>query len=194
MPLPTRGEALGLLHEWVASGSLRRHMYATEAAMRAYARRHSAEEELYGLTGLLHDFDYERFPDEHPHPGVRELARLGYPDELLHAVLAHPYPHRSETPPQTLLARTLRACDEMTGLVTAAALIRPSKSLYDLETASVMRRFKDRAFAAGIDREEVRENVAELGMGLREHARIVLEAMREIAPELGLEGEIRPAR
>lgn len=191
MPAVSRPAALSLMHQWVESESLRRHMYAVEAAMRAYARKSGADEELYGITGLVHDFDYEKRPDEHPVPGAAVLAELGYPDELVHAVLAHGYPARSDVPPQTDLDRTLRACDEVTGLITAAALVRPSRSLSDLEAKSVMKKFKDRAFAAGVDREEVTHSAQELGIDLKDHIQFVIESMRGIADELGLGGAER---
>ncbi len=186
--LPPRSAALALLHEYVESESLRRHMYAVEAACRAYARKFGEDEELYGLTGLVHDFDYEKRPDAHPLPGAEILREQGYPEELVHAVLAHGYPTRTNVQPQTLLDRTLRACDEITGLITAAALVRPSRSVMDLEAKSVLKKFKDRAFAAGVDREELAEAAEQLGVDLREHIQFVIEAMREVAPELGLEG------
>jgi predicted hydrolase (HD superfamily) len=187
MPLPTRDQALALMHEWVESESLRRHMYAVEAACRAYARRWGEDEELFGIAGLLHDFDYERHPDEHPLPGVEVLRARGYPAPLLHAVLAH-YTARTGVAPETLLDRTLHACDEITGLVTAAALVRPSRSVADLEAKSVLKKMKDRAFAAGVDREEVRRAAGELGVDLAEHVAFVIAAMREVAPALGLAG------
>ena len=177
------------MHEWVQSESLRRHMYAVEAAMRAYARRDGEDEELYGITGLVHDFDYERHPEEHPVPGAGVLREKGFPDEVVHAVLAHGYPARTDVAPETKLDRTLRACDEVTGLITAAALVRPSRSLGDLEAKSVLKKFKDRAFAAGVDREEVTHAAEELGVDLKEHVQFVIEAMREVAPSLGLAGE-----
>jgi putative nucleotidyltransferase with HDIG domain len=186
--LPPREESLALMHDHVRGESLRRHMYAVEAACRAYARRHGEDEELFGAAGLLHDFDYEEHPDEHPLPGARVLRERGYPEDLVHAVLAHGYPSRTDVRPETLLDRTLRACDEITGLVTAAALVRPSRSVMDLEAKSVLKKFKDRAFAAGVDREEVQHAVAELGVELKEHTQFVIEAMRGIAGELGLEG------
>jgi predicted hydrolase (HD superfamily) len=192
MPLPSREEALALMHEYVQSESLRRHMYSVEAACRAYARRFGEDEDLYGITGLLHDFDYERFPDEHPVPGTELLRERGYPDELVHAVLAH-YAPRTGVKPETLLDRTLYACDEITGLVTAAALVRPSKSVMDLEAKSVLKKFKDRAFAAGVDREEVQHAVAALDVDLKEHVQFVIEAMRGIAADLGLEGVEQPS-
>jgi predicted hydrolase (HD superfamily) len=159
-------------------------MYAVEAAMRAYARKFGEDEDLYGITGLVHDFDYEKRPDEHPLPGVEVLRENCYPEELVHAVLAHNEP-RTGVHPETLLDRTLRACDEVTGLITAAALVRPSRSLHDLEAKSVMKKFKDRAFAAGVDREEVASAVEELGVDLNEHVQFVIEAMRGISGDLG---------
>lgn len=185
--LPSRDDALALMHGHVQSESLRRHMYSVEAACRAYARRFGEDEELYGLAGLLHDFDYERYPDEHPIPGARMLRELGYPEELVHAVEAH-YAVRTGVQPVTRLDRTLRACDEITGLVTAAALVRPSRSVMDLEAKSVLKKMKDRAFAAGVDREDVRHAADELGVELAEHVAFVIHAMRGVAPALGLAG------
>ena len=180
------------MHEWVRSESLRRHMYAVEAAMRAYARKGGEDEELFGVTGLVHDFDYERHPEEHPVPGAEVLRERGFPEEVVHAVLAHGYPARTEVAPETSLDRTLRACDEVTGLITAAALVRPSRSVSDLEAKSVLKKFKDTAFAAGVDREEVRDSCEELGVDLAAHIQFVIEAMRTIAPELGLAGPEKP--
>lgn len=185
--IPTRADALALVHEYVTSESLRRHMYATEAACRAYARRFGEDEERFGLAGLVHDFDYERFPDEHPLRGVEILRGKGYPEEVVHAVQAH-YASKTGVEPTTLLDRTLHACDEVTGLITAAALVRPSRSVMDLEAKSVMKKFKDRAFAAGVDREEVRVAAEALGVDLKDHIQFVIEAMRGIATDLGLEG------
>ncbi|MDQ3604820.1 MAG: HD domain-containing protein [Gemmatimonadota bacterium] len=187
--LPSRAEVLALMHQYVESESLRRHMYAVEAACRAYARKYDEDEELYGLAGLIHDFDYEKRPDAHPLPGAEILRERGYPEELVHAVLAHGYPSRTNVAPETLLDRTLRACDEVTGLITAAALVRPSRSVMDLEAKSVLKKFKDRAFAAGVDRTEVTEAAEQLGVDLKEHVQFVIEAMRGVAPELGLSGE-----
>jgi predicted hydrolase (HD superfamily) len=162
-------------------------MLSVEAAMRAYARRMGEDEELFGITGLVHDFDYEKRPDDHPLPAAEMLREKGYPEKLVHAVLAHNAP-RTGVQPETLLDRTLRACDEVTGLITAAALVRPSRSLLDLEAKSVMKKFKDRAFAAGVDREDVSNGAAELGVELKDHVQFVIEAMREIAAELDLAG------
>jgi putative nucleotidyltransferase with HDIG domain len=185
--VPSREDALALVHEHVQSESLRRHMYAVEAACRAYARKSGADEHLYGLAGLVHDFDYERFPDQHPLPGVEMLRERGYPEEVTHAVQAH-YAARTGVQPESDLDRTLCACDEVTGLITAAALVRPSRSVMDLEAKSVLKKFKDRAFAAGVDREEVRHAVARLGVDLGDHVQFVIEAMRGVAGDLGLEG------
>lgn len=190
--IPTRDEALALVHEHVQSESLRRHMYSVEAACRAYARKFGEDEELFGLAGLVHDFDYERWPDEHPLPGVEILRERGYPDAVVRAVQAH-YAVRTGVQPESVLERTLCACDEVTGLVTAAALVRPSRSVMDLEAKSVMKKFKDRAFAAGVDREEVQHAVALLGVELKDHVDFVIHAMRGIAPALGLAGEEQPA-
>jgi putative nucleotidyltransferase with HDIG domain len=183
--LPSRADTLALMHEHVESESLRRHMYAVEAACRSYAREFGEDEELFGLAGLIHDFDYERWPEEHPLAGVEILRERGYPEELLHAVLAH-YAERTGVKPESLLDRTLCACDEVTGLVTAAALVRPSRSVMDLEAKSVMKKFKDRAFAAGVNREEVELAAKELGVDLKEHVQFVIGAMRGVAGTLGL--------
>ena len=185
--LPTREAALALVHEFVASESLRRHMYSVEAACRAYAERLGEDPELFGLTGLVHDFDYERFPGEHPVPGAAILRERGFPEPLVHAVLAH-FASKTGVQPETVLDRTLLACDEVTGLVTAAALVRPNRSVMDLEAKSVMKKFKDRAFAAGVSREDVQRGAELLGVELKEHVQFVIEAMRRVAPELGLEG------
>lgn len=186
--LPSRQQSLSLMHEYVDSESLRRHMYAVEAAMRAYARKFGEDEDLFGITGLMHDFDYEKRPDDHPLPGAEVLRESGYPEVLVHAVLAH-YSARTGVQPATLLDRTLRACDEITGLITASALVRPSRSILDLEAKSVVKKFKDKTFAAGVDREDVELATRELGVDLKEHIQFVIEAMRGIAPELGLAGD-----
>ncbi|HKP77121.1 MAG TPA: HD domain-containing protein [Longimicrobiaceae bacterium] len=185
--LPTRDDALALMHQHVQSESLRRHMYSVEAACRAYARRWGEDEEPYGLAGLLHDYDYEEHPDEHPLFGITELRERGYPEVVVHAILSH-YPTRTGVTPETKLERTLHACDEITGLVTAAALVRPSRSVMDLEARSVLKKMKDKAFAAGVDRDELRRAAEELGVDLAEHVQFVIEAMRSVAPELGLAG------
>ena len=185
--LPPRAEQLALMHEHVGSESLRRHMYAVEAACRAYARRWGDDEEAYGAAGLLHDFDYEAHPDQHPLAGVDVLRARGYPDEVIHAIQAH-YAARTGVHPESRLDHTLWACDEITGLVTAAALVRPSRSVMDLEAKSVLKKMKDKAFAAGVDRDEVRAAAQALGVELAEHVQFVIEAMRGVAADLGLAG------
>ena len=162
--------------------------------MRAYARKFGEDEELYGITGLVHDFDYEKRPDDHPLPGAELLREQMFPEEVVHAVLAHGYPERTDVEPRTRLDLTLRACDEVTGLITAAALVRPSRSVLDLEAKSVMKKFKDRSFAAGVDRDEVEHAVAALGVDLKEHVQFVIDAMRGVAGELGLEGPEDPSQ
>lgn len=189
--LPARDDALALLHEHVQGESLRRHMLSVEAACRAYARRWGEDEEAYGLAGLLHDLDYEETPDEHPLRAAEILRARGYPEEVVRAVLAH-YAKRTGVEPESRLERTLVACDEVTGLITAAALVRPSRSVNDLEAKSVMKKFKDKAFAAGVDRDEVRAAADALGVDLKEHVQFVIGAMRGVAGELGLAGEGSP--
>ena len=188
--IPTREEALALMHEYTASESLRRHMYSVEAAMRAYARKYGEDEHLWGLAGLIHDFDYERFPnearsstEEHPSSGVAILRERGWPDEILHAVLAHA--EHTGVEPESHMARTLRAVDELTGFVTACALVRPT-GISDLKSKSVKKKMKDRAFAAAVNRDEIRECTERIGEELTEHIDFVIDAMRSIADTLEL--------
>ncbi len=183
--MPTRDEALALLEEWVESASLRNHMKAVEAAVRFYARKFGEDEELWGLAGLLHDLDWEKYPEEHPLKAVEELRERGYPEEVVHAILAHRADFTG-VEPETLLDRTLYACDEITGLITATALMRPN-GIDDLKPKSVKKKFKDAAFARGVDREEVRRGTELLGVELDEHMQNVIDAMREVAGELGLD-------
>ena len=189
--LPSRDESLALMHAHVRSESLRRHMYAVEAACRAYARKWGEDEAAYGTAGLVHDLDYEAHPDEHPLRAAELLRERGYPEEVVRAVLAH-YAERTGVEPETRLDLTLRACDEITGLITAAALVRPSRSVADLEAKSVLKKMKDRAFAAGVDREEVRRAADALGVDFAEHVAFVIEAMRGVASELRLAGAPAP--
>jgi len=184
--MPSRQEALGLLEQWVANEGLRNHMKCVEVAVRSYARRYGEDEEQWGLAGLLHDLDWEKYPDEHPLRAVDELRKLGVAEPVLHAILAHRHDFTGVAP-ESLLDRTLLACDEITGLVTASALVRPT-GIDDLEARSVKKKMKDKAFAAGVDREEVRRGAELLGVDLTEHIQNVIEAMRSIAPELGLTG------
>ncbi len=182
--MPTREEALALLEQWVDNVGLRNHMKAVEAACRWYARQAGADEELWGTTGLLHDLDWEKYPETHPLKAVDELRRRGYPEEMLHAILAH-RPDYTHVQPTTPLDRTLSACDELTGMINATALVRPNK-IADLEPRSVKKKMKDPTFAAGVDREEVRRGSELLGIDLDQHIHNVIEAMKGIAPELGL--------
>jgi putative nucleotidyltransferase with HDIG domain len=190
-PLPSRADALALVHEWTQSESLRRHMLAVETAMRAYARRLGEDEERWGLAGLVHDFDYERYPNdaraadaEHPAEGVHHLRALGYPEDVLDAVLGHAA--YTGVPRVTPMARALFAVDELTGLITAAALIKPSRRVADVDVAGVRKRMKDKAFARGVSREDVVHGAAELGVDLDEHIGVVLGAMQADAERLGL--------
>ncbi|NPA26004.1 MAG: HDIG domain-containing protein [Chloroflexi bacterium] len=191
----TRDEALAIVHEFVKSESLRRHMLAVEACMRYYAEKLGEDVETWGITGLLHDFDWEIHPnmEEHPIKGAAILRERGVPETIVRAILAHA-PERTGVQPQTRMEKALRACDEITGLITAVALVRPSKSLHDLKVKSVKKKWKDKSFAAGVNRAEVEEAVADFGVDLWEHVGNVIEAMRRIAPELGLDGSLAPSR
>ena len=183
-----RAQAWVLLREYTQGESLIRHALAVEAAMRAYARRFGADEELWGAVGLLHDFDYEKWPDpkDHPTRGAEILRARGAPEELVTAILSHA--EYLGIPRTTPLMKTLFAVDELCGFLTAAALIRPSKSILDLEAASVKKRMKDKAFARNVKREDIVKGTEELGVPLEEHIQFVIEAMRGIADELGLRG------
>ena len=185
---PSRDDAWALLAEWTQNESLRKHALAVEAAVRGYARMYGENEENWGLVGLLHDFDYERFPTsaDHPFRGCEELRRRGYPEWVTRAILSHA--DYSGVPRESLLEKTLFACDEMAGFVTAAALVRPSKSVLDLEPASVLKRMKDKAFARAVSRDDLRDGAAALGISLEEHAGNVIRFMREKANALGLRG------
>ncbi len=190
MPL-TRDQALSLVHEWTASEPLRKHMYAVEIAMRAMAERSGEDPEEWGLVGLLHDFDYERFPnaahspiEEHPAEGVRVLAGLGLPEPAQRAILGHA--NYSGVPRDTAMAKALFAVDELCGFLVACALVRPSRSLLDLEVASVRKKLKDKAFARGVSREDVIQGAAEIGVPLDEHIAFVLGALRPHERVLGL--------
>ncbi len=191
--MPTRAAALALVHEWTKSESLRKHMLAVESAVRAYARRFGEDEELWSVTGLIHDFDYERFPNnamsanvEHPAEGVRHLRALGWPEIVCEAVLGHA--HYTGVPRNTLLSQTLFACDELTGLITASSLVKPSRSVLDVDVAGVRRKMKDKAFARGVNRDDVIQGAEALGIPLEEHIGVVLAAMQASADALGLAG------
>jgi predicted hydrolase (HD superfamily) len=188
--MPSREEALGLLEEWVENQGLRNHMRSVEAAVRWYARAAGEDEDIWGLAGLLHDLDWEKYPEQHPLRAVDELRSRGYPEVVLHAILAH----RSDftgTQPETPLDRTLVACDELTGLITATALMRPT-GIDDMTPKSVKKKMKDAAFARGVDREDVRRGADLIGVDLVTHSGNVITAMREIADELGLRRSLAP--
>jgi predicted hydrolase (HD superfamily) len=187
----TRDEALALMHEHTTSDALRKHMYAVDVAMRAYARKFGEDEAAWGLVGLLHDFDYERYPndprspsEEHPSWGVRLLRERGLDDASCQAILGHaPY---TGVPRDSLLARTLFAVDELCGFLVACALVRPSRSLADLEVRSVRKKLKDKAFARGVSRPDILQGAEELGVPLDDHIAFLLEALRPDEGRLGL--------
>jgi putative nucleotidyltransferase with HDIG domain len=186
----TRDEALKMVQEFVKNENLVKHMLAVEAAMCFYAEKYSEEVEKWAVTGLLHDFDWEIHPtmEGHPMAGEPILRERGVPEDIIRAVLSHA--DHSGVPRQTRMEKALYACDEVTGLITAVALVRPSRSLLDLEPASVKKKWKDKAFAAGANRAEIEKAAAEFGIELWEHVGNVITAMRRIAPQLGLVGNI----
>jgi predicted hydrolase (HD superfamily) len=186
----SRDAAWALLTEWTTSESLRKHALAVEAAVRGYARKFGANEEEWGIVGLLHDFDYERYPtlDNHPFRGCEELQRRGYPEWVTRAILSHA--QYSGVARESPLEKSLFACDEMAGFVTAASLVRPSKSVLDLEASSVIKRMKDKAFAKGVSRDDLRQGAEELGLPLDEHVTNVITFLRERADLLGLRGTL----
>ena len=180
-----REESWELLCEWTESDSLRKHMLAVEAAMRAYAREFGEDEEKWGITGLLHDMDYEKHPtpDEHPMVGVRELESRGYPEDVLHAIKGHA--DYLDVPRDTLMAKTLYAVDELSGFIVACALVRP-EGLEGLRAKSVRKKMKQKSFAAGVNREDIVRGAEELGVDLNEHIEFVAGALRERSDVLGL--------
>ncbi|MDX1993777.1 MAG: HDIG domain-containing protein [bacterium] len=187
-----RDDAIAIVNEFTSSESLKRHMLSVEAAMRAYASRFQGEPEEWGITGLLHDFDYERYPDVavegHPVVGSKILRERGVPEPIIKAILSHAE-HITGVKPETPMEKTLVAVDELTGFLTAVALVRPNKSILDVELKSVKKKWKDRAFAAPVNREEIEHAAAALGVPLDEHIQIVLDAMKQNADVLGLRGE-----
>jgi putative nucleotidyltransferase with HDIG domain len=187
----TRERALGIMHEYTAYEALRRHMYAVELAMRAMAARTGADEDAWGIVGLLHDFDYERFPneshsptEEHPSEGVRILTAQGFPEEWGQAILGHAT--YTGVPRTTPMAKALFGVDELAGFLVACALVRPSRSLQDLGVKSVKKKLKDKAFARGVSREDVLQGCEELGVPLDEHVDFVLDALRPHERIIGL--------
>lgn len=187
----TREEALALVREYVKNDNLVKHMLAVEAAMRFYAGKFGEDVKLWALNGLLHDFDWEIHPtlEEHPLAGEPILRQHGVPDEIIRAIMSHA--DHTGVPRQSRMEKALYACDEVTGLITAVALVRPSRSLLDLEPSSVKKKWKDKAFAAGANREEIQKAAAEFGIELWEHVGNVITAMRSIAPDLGLVGNVQ---
>ena len=191
--MPTREDAWSLLCEYTQSENLRKHALAVEACVRAYARKAGADEEHWGITALLHDFDYERWPNaehapdkEHPAEGSKILRERGYSEEMIRAILSHA--DYTGVARETALEHALFACDELAGFLTACTLVRPSKSILDLEADSVKKRMKDKAFARGVSREDVRQGAEELGVPLEEHIAFCIGALRGIADALGLRG------
>lgn len=191
--MPDRGEAWALVCEYTPSEQLRKHMLAVEAAMREYARHFGGDEELWGLVGLVHDFDYERYPDVatdgHPNVGARLLREKGWPEEIVTAVLSHAT-EVTGVERHSALERALYACDELTGLIMAVAYVRPSKNIADVSVSSVRKKWKDKAFAAGVNRAEIEHAADALGVPLEEHIGRVLTALQGIAPALELDGRL----
>ncbi len=185
----TRQDAWALLTEFTKNPNLIKHALAVEAAMRAYARKFGEDEEKWGIVGLIHDFDYEQHPtlEEHPFAGAKILEERGWPDEIIRAVLAHA--DHTGVKRESLMEKALFAVDELTGLIVAVALVRPTKSILDVTVESVKKKWKEKSFAAGVKREDIERGAQELGVPLDEHISIVLEAMKGIASELGLTGK-----
>lgn len=187
----TRDEALALMHEYTASDSLRKHMYAVEAAMRAYARKFGEDAEKWGLVGLLHDFDYERYPndghsptEEHPSFGVKLLRERGLPEDVCDAIMGHA--SYTGVPRTSPMSKALFSVDELCGFLIACVLVRPSRSFGDLTVKSVKKKLKDKAFAKAVNREEVREGAAEIGIPFEEHVQFVIESLHPCETDLGL--------
>jgi len=188
--MPTRDDAYALMTGHVKNENLQKHMLSVEVAMRFYARKYGQDEELWAITGLLHDCDYEEFPDLHQHTQVSaQWLRDGrYDDRIIYAILAHNDLNQATHPRSDLLSKALYACDEITGMVTATALVRPNKSILGLEVSSVRKKMKSKGFAAGVNREDVLQGAAELGVDLDEHIAFVIQAMSSVAETLGLAG------
>jgi putative nucleotidyltransferase with HDIG domain len=185
-----RDSAWSLLCEFTESESLRKHMLAVEACMRAYARKFGEDEDKWAITGLLHDFDYEKYPtpQEHPFIGNKVLEERGYPEEMRRAILSHA--DYSGVKRESKMEKTLYACDELAGFITATALVKPGKSLAEVEAKSVRKKMKDKAFARSVNRDDIINGAADMGVDLEEHIAFCIEAMKAIAPELGLVGAV----
>jgi putative nucleotidyltransferase with HDIG domain len=188
--MPTREDAYRFMTTHVKNESLQKHMLSVEAAMRFYARKYGEDEELWAITGLLHDCDYEEFPDLHEHTQVsaRWLREDGYDEQITYAILAHNDLNLADYPRTTLLSKALYACDEITGMITATVLVRPTKSIFGLEVSSVKKKMKAKGFAAGVNREDLVKGAQELGIDLDEHIAFVIQAMSSVADKLGLAG------
>ncbi len=188
--MPTRDDAYQLMTSHVKNENLQKHMQAVEVAMRFYARKYGEDEELWAMTGLLHDCDYEEYPDlrEHTHVSADWLREGGYDERIIYAILAHNDLNAATHPRNNLLSHALYACDEITGMVTATALVRPTKSITGLEVASVRKKMRTKGFAAGVNRDDLVKGAAELGVDLDEHIALVIQAMSSIADTLGLAG------
>jgi len=187
---PNRESAWALLCEYTQSESLRKHMLAVEACMRAYARKFGEDEDKWAITGLLHDFDYEKYPSpqEHPFVGNRVLEERGYPEDVRRAILSHA--DYSGVKRETKMEKTLFACDELAGFITATALVKPGKSLAEVDAKSVRKKMKDKAFARSVSRDDIINGAADMGIDLEEHIAFCIEAMKGIAAELGLAGNL----
>ncbi|GCE19744.1 HDIG domain-containing metalloprotein [Dictyobacter kobayashii] len=188
--MPTRNDAYALMTKHVKNESLQKHMLSVEAAMRAYARKYGEDEELWAMTGLLHDCDYEEYPDLHEHTQIAAdwLRADGYDERIIYAILAHNDLNLATHPRTDLLSKGLYACDEITGMITATTLVRPNKSIQGLEVSSVRKKMKAKGFAAGVNREDLVKGAEELNVDLNEHIAFVIQAMTEVADTLGLAG------
>jgi len=184
-----RQKALNLLQEYTKSDSLLRHAYAVEQAMRKYAQKFGEDEDKWGVTGLLHDFDYEKYPTaaEHPFEGNKILKENGYEDDILNAIMGHA--DYTNIPRKTLIAKTLFACDELAGFIFAVTYVRPSKSIFEVKVKSVIKKLKDKGFAAKVSREDIHNGIEELGVDRTEHIQFIIDTLKEKASELGLAGD-----
>jgi len=188
--VPTRDEALALLKEYTSNDGLIRHALAVEAVMRRFARARGEDQDKWGIIGLVHDLDYEKFPDRHCRKSEEILRGRGWPDEYIRAVVSHGWGICSDVEPQSYMEKALFAIDELTGLVTATALVRPSKSVLDMDAKSVKKKWKDRGFSAGVDRSVIEKGAAMLGMDLSELITETIAGMREVADDIGLRGNV----
>lgn len=189
-----RQAAIDLLYKHTKSDSLRRHALGVEQVMRKLAEKYGEDPEIWGMTGLLHDFDYEEHPsmEEHPYVGNKILEELEYPDTIRRAIMGHA--NYTGVPRDTLLAKALFSCDELTGFIFAVTYVRPSKSIHEVKVKSVTKKLKDKSFAAKVSREDIRQGIEELGVERAEHIKCIIDALKEKADELGLAGELEPNR